>query len=126
MDERISQALEMDRVIDITTRGRRTGMDRRIEIWFHNLDGKLYITGPPGARDWYANLVANPEFTFHLKKSVKADVPGLARPVTAPDERRPVFVGVFAKLSGDRDLAKWMEASPLLAVTLAIDRAVLA
>ena len=126
MDERIGQALETDRTIDITTRGRKTGTDRRIEIWFHNLDGKLYITGSPGVRDWYANLVSNAEFTFHLKKSVKADVPGIARPITAAEERRPVFVGVFAKLSGDRDLEEWMEASPLVAVTLAIDRAVLA
>ena len=126
MDESISQALEKDRTIDITTRGRKTGMDRRTEIWFHNLDGKLYITGTPGTRDWYANLVAHAEFTFHLKQSVKADIPALARPITAPDERRPVFLGVFAKLSGERDLEEWMAASPLLHVELAPDRAVLA
>ena len=126
MDERISRALEKDRTIDITTRGRKTGADRRVEIWFHNLSGKLYITGTPGARDWYANLVANAEFTFHLKQTVKADIPALARPITAADERRPVFVGVFAKLSGDRHLEEWMAGSPLVEVELAIDRAVLA
>ncbi len=126
MDERISQALEKDRTIDITTRGRKTGADRRVEIWFHNLDGKLYITGTPGTRDWYANMVANAEFTFHLKDSVKADVPGIARPITTPNERRSVFQGVFAKLTGDRDLEEWMAASPLVEVELAIDRAVLA
>lgn len=125
MDDRITQALEKDRTIDITTQGRKTGTDRRIEIWFHNLDGKLYITGTPGTRDWYANLVANAEFTFHLKRSVKADIPGVARPITAPDERRPVFLGVFAKLSGDRDLEEWMAGSPLVGVNLAVDRAVL-
>ena len=124
MDERISHALEKDRTIDITTRGRKTGTDRRTEIWFHNLDGTLYITGPPGSRDWYANLVANAEFTFHLKRSVKADIPGLARPITAPEERRIIFLGVFAKLSGDRDLDEWMEGSPLVEVNLAIDQAV--
>src|SRR3712207_9019649 len=49
-----------DRVIDITTTGRKSGQPRRIETWFHHLDGQIYLTGTPGPRDWYANLVANP------------------------------------------------------------------
>ena len=46
--QEIQQALVTDQVIDITTTGRRSGQPRRIEIWFHNLDGRLYITGTPG------------------------------------------------------------------------------
>ena len=60
MDESVQQALERDRTIDITTTGRNTGQPRRKEIWFHNIEGRLYITGTPGSRDWYANLAANP------------------------------------------------------------------
>ena len=48
MDDAIRQALEQERTIDITTRGRRSGELQRIEIWFHNLDGRVYITGLPG------------------------------------------------------------------------------
>ena len=44
----IESALREDRVIDITTTGRKSGQPRRIEIWFHNLDGALYLTGLPG------------------------------------------------------------------------------
>jgi hypothetical protein len=47
MDDAIKQALERDLTIDITTTGRKTGQPRRIEIWFHNLDGDLYRTGLP-------------------------------------------------------------------------------
>ena len=57
MDESIQQALERDRTIDITTMGGKTGQPRRTEIWFHNVEGRLYITGTPGRRDWYANLL---------------------------------------------------------------------
>src|SRR5437870_1705763 len=80
MDGPVKQALERDRTIDITTRGRKTGQPRRKEIWFHNVEGRLYITGTPGRRDWYANLLAHPEFTFHLKQSVRADLPAVACP----------------------------------------------
>ena len=123
MDERIRRGLEQDRTIDITTKGRKSGQDRRTEIWFHNLEGKYYITGTPGTRDWYANMVADPQMTFHLKQSVQADIPARARPITEEDERRQVFLGVFDKLEGDRDLDEWMGNSPLVEVELDTDRA---
>ena len=123
MDERIRRGLEQDRTIDITTKGRKSGQDRRTEIWFHNLEGKYYITGTPGTRDWYANMVADPQITFHLKQSVQADIPARARPITEDEERRQVFLGVFDKLEGDRDLDEWMAHSPLVEVELDTDRA---
>ena len=43
MDGRIQQGLDQDRIIDITTHGRRSGQKRRIEIWFHNIDGERDI-----------------------------------------------------------------------------------
>ena len=43
MDEAVQRALEQDRTIDITTTGRKTGQTRRKEIWFHNIEGRLYI-----------------------------------------------------------------------------------
>ena len=70
MNEQVHHALEQGGVIDITTRGRHTGQPRRIEIRFHHTEGQVYITGrPPRRRAWYANLLAHPEFTFHLKES---------------------------------------------------------
>lgn len=119
MDAQIRNALETDRVIDITTIGRRTGQPHRIEIWFHNINGELYITGSPGRqRDWYLNLLAHPDFTFHLKKSAQADIPATATPITDPAERRAVLAAVLAKLNTNADLDAWVQGSPLVAVTL--------
>jgi hypothetical protein len=39
MDAKIQQALQQDRVIDITRVGRKSGQPRRIEIWFRNVQG---------------------------------------------------------------------------------------
>jgi hypothetical protein len=66
MDASIKHALERDRTIDIPTTGRKTGQPHRTEIWFHTVEGRLYIMGTPGRRDWYANLRAHPEFTFEF------------------------------------------------------------
>ena len=123
MDERIQKGLEQDRTIDITTKGRKSGQDQRIEIWFHNLKGKYYITGTPGTRSWYANMLADSQMTFHLKQTVQADIPARARPITEDNERRRILLGVFEKLDGDRDLDQWMSNSPLVELELDTDKA---
>jgi deazaflavin-dependent oxidoreductase (nitroreductase family) len=122
MNEEAARALASDRVIDITTTGRQSGQPRRIEIWFHRLDGKYYITGTPGRpRSWYANLVAHPSFTFHLKQSATADLPATARPVTDIAEREKVLAGILAPLSEmtsapGQEPADWVAGSPLVEV----------
>ncbi len=118
MNIQVRQALEKDRVIDITTIGRKSGQQRRIEIWFHNLDGRIYITGSPGKRSWYANLLENPDFVFHLKKSVTADIPARARPIVDEQERRELFVELLQKMNRQENLEAWVENSPLVEVTL--------
>ena len=44
MNNEAASALATDQVIDITTTGRQTGQPRRIEIWFHRVDGKYFIS----------------------------------------------------------------------------------
>jgi deazaflavin-dependent oxidoreductase (nitroreductase family) len=118
MNDAIRQALTTDRTIDITTIGRRSGQPRRIETWFHNLDNRLYLTGRPGQRDWYANLVAQPAFTFHLKEGVVADLAARARPITEPAERRAVLSRLLVRLDQATALEEWVAESPLIEVTL--------
>lgn len=116
MDATIQQALKTDRTIDITTIGRKSGQPRRIEIWFHNIDGHIYITGTPGRRDWYANLEANPNFTFHLKESAQADLAAHARLIEDPAEKRAVLQRILANIDRSNDLEAWVERSPLVEV----------
>ncbi len=118
VDERITHALKNDRTIDITTTGRKSGLPRRIEIWFYYLDGRLFITGLPGSRDWYANLKAHPAFMFHLKGSLHADLPARARPILNETERRAVLKGILDKLGRSKDLEAWLAGSPLVEVML--------
>ncbi len=119
MDPAIASALESDRVIDITTTGRKTGEARRIEIWFHNVGGRIFITGMPGKRSWYANLLANPQFVFHLKESTSAELPAMAHPVTEPTERRSIFEVVLGRLGHLDAIDSWMSRSPLVEVRFA-------
>ena len=133
MNDAVQQALAItpssparDRTVDITTTGRRSGEPRRIEIWFHHIYGKYYLTGIPGKRDWYINLIANPHFTFHLKNDVRADLPATAIPITEEAERRRIFTYIIddftqpdnpAGLSQQPHLEEWMAGSPLVEIS---------
>ena len=119
MNPDIEKALESDRLIDITTLGRKSGNPHRIEIGFYYQDGELFITGmPPRKRDWYANLVTNPEFTFHLKQSLQADLPARAEPVVAKETRPRLFITILKRWNREHDLNLWVENSPLVDITL--------
>ncbi|MFL5805910.1 MAG: nitroreductase/quinone reductase family protein [Roseiflexaceae bacterium] len=118
MDAEIERALKTDGLIDITTVGGKTGKPHKIEIAFHNLDGVLYISGMPGRRDWYANLVAKPQFTFHLKQSTRADIPAKAIPITDEAARRRVLSKVVQKWGKQDELEAFVQSSPLVEVQL--------
>ena len=122
----IVNALKEDMVIDITTVGRKSGQLRRIEIWFHNWNNELYLTGLPGPRSWAANLLTNPEFMFHLKESVRMDIPGNAQPISDKDERQQILSVLLEKmkLPPERsDLNQWVAGSPLFRLELDISAA---
>ena len=113
-----------ERTIDITTLGRRTGTPRRIEVWFHHVDGRWYLTGTPGPRSWYANLRANPRFIVHLKHGVTADLPATARPVDEPTRRRVITAvldlqnrpEIAARVGRRQDPGGWLARSPLVEI----------
>ena len=124
MDEHVQNALAQGHTIDITTIGRKSGLPRRIEIAFYNLDGHLYLWGrTPGRRDWFAKLQVNPQFIFHLKESVQADLPASARIVVDKAERREIFSRLIQTSESESNLETVIESSPLVEVTIEADGA---
>jgi deazaflavin-dependent oxidoreductase (nitroreductase family) len=117
IEERIRRALSRGHLIDITTTGRKSGRARRIEVVFHNFGGRIYISGMPGRRGWYANLATNPRFTFHLKGAVKADLSATARPITDEAERRRVFADIKT-VWRNQSVERMVAQSPLVEVTI--------
>ena len=115
----IAGALEHGHLIDITTTGRKSGRPRRLEIMFHNIGGRLFISGVPARkrRNWIANLDADPHMTFHLKGKVHADLQATARIVDDEAERREILPHI-ARAWNRNDLEQMVRYSPLIEVTL--------
>jgi F420H(2)-dependent quinone reductase len=103
-------------LIDITTHGRKTVRPRRIELVFHNVDGRILISGRPGhPRDWVANLQGDPRMTLHLKGSLMADLPARGRVISDRAERERLLRPI-ARL-WRMDLGLMVRSAPLVEVT---------
>jgi len=114
--------LKDDPTIDITTTGRRSGQPRRIEIWMLDVDGRFFITGTPGRRDWLANLTAQPDLVVHLKRHAHVDLPARAEVVSDPDTRRRVLDHLSARwYRGQAPIDELMAGSPMVEVTFLAD-----
>ncbi|HET7762864.1 MAG TPA: nitroreductase/quinone reductase family protein [Phycicoccus sp.] len=105
---------------DVSTVGRRSGEWRRVEIWYVVVDGRVVLTGTPGARHWLANLRAHPEAVLHLRDP-RRDVRVVSAEVTLPHERRRIAEEAW-RLQGwyaDQpfDLGDWVADSPMVVLT---------
>ena len=135
MDEAVRDALMIgpaatieQRTVDITTTGRRSGQARRIEIVFYRFEDSIYLSGipRPQPRAWLLNLIDQPQFVFHLKHGVVADLEATATVITDPAQRTRIF-GQFVDEFNRRQtadspwpravLSEWVEFSPLAKVS---------
>lgn len=97
-------------------------MPRRIEIVFHNVDGRIFISGMPRSdrtRAWIYNLSADPNLTLHLKGAIQADLPATARIVTDEAERRRISEWIVANAWPNQDVEAMTAYSPFIEITLA-------
>lgn len=109
------------RTIDLTTVGRKTGLPRRIEIWWFHVDGRFVITGTPGKRDWLANVIANPEVIVHVDGH---DLRGQASVIEDPGFRRRVFTRPATRWYGSMaELERLVETAPMIEVELRLSAA---
>jgi deazaflavin-dependent oxidoreductase (nitroreductase family) len=118
--EVVREELRDDPTIDITTTGRRSGQPRRIEIWMLDVDGRFFITGTPGSRDWLANLLAEPRLTVHLERHAHLDLDARADPVVDPATRRRVIEHLGAHwYRSQTPVDDLVAAAPMVEITFA-------
>ena len=121
MEQSVREALDRGGIADITTIGRKTGKERRIEMYFHHFDGDYYLTGQPrGPRDWNANILAHPQFKLHLKKVVTADLPVVGEPEHVSGERERIIRRAqienwdYGSEKVESSIQRWVDDSPFI------------
>lgn len=107
-------ALAAQRTIDLTTKGRRSGLPRRIEIWWFHVEDRFIVSGTPGRRDWLANIHADPSVVIHVNGE---DIPAHAVPVGDQEFRRRFFTRPSTSwYSSQSQLDRLVEMAPMVEI----------
>jgi len=105
----------------LTTRGRRSGFQREIEIWF-GLDGRtLYmLSGGRDRSDWVRNILADPNVAVRIGDSEFAGKGRAVEADTAEDAlaRRLLLAKYSSSYSGD--LSDWGRMALPVAIGLQV------
>jgi hypothetical protein len=102
----------------LTTRGRVSGRDHEIEIWYVREGDTLYfLAGARDASDWVRNLQVEPAVRVRIDGVTRG---GRGWVVADPDEERHARTVVFEKYQPRNagDLQGWREAALPVAVDL--------
>ena len=115
------EGMQRDRLVLLTTTGRRSGKSRTTPMMFHrDGDRVLVIASNVGAAahpDWYRNLAADPHVTVEIGDET---YPALARTTEGPDRER-----VWAELKerypffADHEVKAAPRTIPVVALTRA-------
>jgi deazaflavin-dependent oxidoreductase (nitroreductase family) len=102
----------------LTTRGRVTGDDHEIEIWYVREGGTLFMLAGAGEQsDWVRNLQVDPSVRVRVEGVTHA---GRGRVVTDADEDRHARTVVFDKYQPRNagELVTWRERALPVAIDL--------
>ena len=83
------EGMQRDRLVLLTTTGRRSGEPRTTPLMFHRDGDRVLVIasniGAPSHPDWYLNLVARPQVTVEIGDE---SYPALATPTEGADRDR--------------------------------------
>ncbi len=105
----------------LTTTGRRTGRPHRIEIWFAERAGRLFLlAGGRERADWVRNVQANPRVRVELGRDTRTGLAHVLEPGTADDRlARELLLARYAS-TGD-DLRDWGRTALPVVIELAAE-----
>jgi len=105
------------KLIHLTTRGRKTGKLHTVELWFSLNGGKVYLSHEGEETDWMKNIRADEKVVFEIGGT---RFNGKARHLDDPTEET-AKVGLYEKYYGkaSKEVIKdWFSLSKLVSIEL--------
>lgn len=114
----LSETIKDEKFVNLTTKGRKSGKDHTVELWFALSEGKIYLSHEGKYTDWIRNLLKNSKVNMSIGSEV---IIGDARitPVNGP-EREAGKRALYEKYYGSatkETIDDWFELSHVIEVT---------
>src|SRR5215475_12186272 len=85
-----ASSFDREQYLYLTTRGRKTGQLREIEIWFTRREDRFYIIAEYSTSHWLQNLQKTPEVTVRLAGQSFSARARVVSPESEPELRQSV------------------------------------
>jgi deazaflavin-dependent oxidoreductase (nitroreductase family) len=85
-----NNSADREQYLYLTTRGRKSGLPREIEIWFTHRDGRFYLIAEYPASHWLQNLQTHPETQVRVASERFAARARIVSPQTEPELHREI------------------------------------
>jgi len=92
--------LEETPYVNLTAKGRKTGLDRRVELWFVFEDGKLLCLAHEDS-DWWKNIAKNARVEVEVSEIIFQ-----GRGKLVPEKLEHAFA-LFRRKYGESQIARW-------------------
>lgn len=92
--------LEETPYLSLTTKGRKTGLDRSVELWFAFEGERLYFLAHEDSY-WWKNIVSNPKVQVEVSEIVFSGKAGLV-----PEKMAHIY-SLFRRKYGDGQVERW-------------------
>jgi deazaflavin-dependent oxidoreductase (nitroreductase family) len=109
--------VKKEKFVYLTTRGRKSGRDHEVELWFAISEGRVYLSHEGKHTDWMKNLIKD----GNVKMKIGSEIfNGIAR-ITEGDshERTKGMRALYSKYYGPASketLDDWFELSSLIEI----------
>ena len=119
-DQERDRILREASVIDLVTRGRKTGLPRTVELWFTYERGAVELLAHAGrlqpGTHWYRNLTVDPQVEVHVSGH---SWPG--RAAILSESAVPAIVDRFRAKYGEATVRQWYDDTRRLPVRVTLD-----
>ena len=106
-----------EKLIHVTTRGRKTGQPHIVELWFALNSGKVYLSHEGKSTDWMKNIKRNGQVSFEISGK---NFNGAARLLeSSTEEAWEAKVALYEKYYGKASkevIEDWFSLSKLLLI----------
>jgi deazaflavin-dependent oxidoreductase (nitroreductase family) len=85
-----NNSFDREQYLYLTTRGRKSGLPREIEIWFTCRDGRFYLIAEYSTSNWLQNLRGHPDAQVRVGEKKFAARARLVSPETEPELHRAI------------------------------------
>jgi deazaflavin-dependent oxidoreductase (nitroreductase family) len=111
------ESVKKEKLIHVTTAGRKSGKAHTVELWFAVADGAVYLSHEGERTDWMKNIDAHPRVGVKIRKlTFEADAKVVKTGPSREEGKKALYVKYYGPASKEV-IDDWFSLSQVIRVS---------